>query len=702
MSDSPYHLPSPQLHWRDGQPHSERFDDVYFSRDSGAEETRHVFLEGNELPRRLRALPRSRPGVFCIGETGFGTGLNLLSAWQLWREHAPENWRLHLFSTELYPLTRAQLHQALADRPELDELAQILLRAYPPRLPGLHWRWLEPGRVSLGLWLGDARAGLEALRDSADPTLNSTMPRVDAWFLDGFAPARNPELWRAPVYELLRQWSAPGASFATFTAAGEVRRGLTAAGFAVEKFPGFGRKREMLRGRLRAQAPPAKTTVDAAPVEYWGAPGAASVGRRAVVVGAGLAGCATALALARRGWRVEVVEQAGRIAAGASGNPQAVLYTRFSARPNPVSDFALSSYSFALNHYRQLAGAGALAPAEYDFCGVLQLPTDPAQTRQQEEIATALADHPELVQLLDRDRARERAGIDLPRGGLWLPEAGWLSPAAVCRAQLDHPAITLHLDSTVITLRRGATDWRVKLAHGEALEADVVVACSGLAQDWLQPWARLPLRAVRGQISHIRTQAAPSCVLCHEGYVTAAVTGGLWIGATFDPLPDPLSDPLPALRTGHTGDDLDLEPRTTDHARNIDSLNRALPTLAVTMDDADAGRVGLRAATPDYLPLAGAVPAQPQFRRCFAALATNARQPVREPPPLVPGLFLNAGHGSRGLTSTPLCAELVAALASGDSRPLTRDLRQRLNPARFAARALIRGPSTGPRGRYTQ
>lgn len=682
MSKRCYDLPEPSLEWDSGQPVSTQFEDVYFSRESGLAEARHVFIDGNDLPARFSTLPTDRPGAFCIGETGFGTGLNLLATLHLWQQLAPSNWRLHWLSTELYPLTRTALQQAVAAWPELAAEAELLLAAYPPRLKGHHWRWLIPGRASLGLWHGDATEGLAALLDSADPSLAQAGPRIDAWLLDGFAPARNPAMWQSSLYQQLQAWSRPGTTFATFTAAGHVRRGLQAVGFHAEKRPGFGRKREMLSGIYTgARSAEVKSDSDDScsgpsavrPVDYWAMPILPPpTERTAIIVGAGLAGSATARALAQRGWQVIVLDRADEIAAEASGNAQGVLYTRFSTQPDPLSRFALHSYLHAVQHYRALAASGALQPDEYDFCGMLQRPADEAQAHRQQAVAQAFDHHPDWLQWLEREAAEQRAGLSLPGGGLWLPQSGWLAPAAVCRAQLSHPAIEVRLGMEVQTLTRGPGRWQLTLKHGETLTSDVVIACSGTGVDWLTPWFRAPTRSVRGQVTQVTTTDTPHCVLCHEGYIAPAMEGKLWIGATFD------------------AGDSDPQIRIADHYRNLASLKKAIPALEDAALVADAGRVGFRAASPDHLPLVGPVPVQPDFDHCYASLRTQARRPVPQPPPLWPGLLINLGHGARGLTSTPLCAELVAALASGEMRPVERSLMHTVTPLRFAARALIR------------
>lgn len=213
-------MPGDGIEWRGAVPVSNRFDDPYFSLAGGLAETRHVFLAGNDLPARLR------PG-FHIAETGFGTGLNLLALAQV--AQAP----VRFTSFEAFPLVAEELARAHAAFPELAALA-AQLRA------GWGATRMQVGQVTAEVILGDARE-----------TLPVWPGRADAWFLDGFSPARNPELWSDALLAEIGRHTAPGGSFATYTAAGHVRRGLEAAGFEVARSPGFAGKRHMSRGTLR-------------------------------------------------------------------------------------------------------------------------------------------------------------------------------------------------------------------------------------------------------------------------------------------------------------------------------------------------------------------------------------------------------------------------------------------------------------------
>lgn len=225
------------IEWRTSQqglpqPYSIIFDDVYYSSDNGLLETDYVFLQGNQLTQRWRTLSSN---CFTIIETGFGTGLNFLCATQLWLNHAPQNARLHFISTEKYPLTLQEISAALQAWPALDEVSQPFLARYHAlsHIP----TQLFNNRVQLTLLMGDATVSITNLETTAD-----------AWFLDGFSPAKNPEMWQPALFAQMARLSTSHTTFATFTSAGMVKRGLHAAGFRVHKQAGYGKKREMLTG----------------------------------------------------------------------------------------------------------------------------------------------------------------------------------------------------------------------------------------------------------------------------------------------------------------------------------------------------------------------------------------------------------------------------------------------------------------------
>ncbi len=235
------------IEWQQGQPISQRFDDIYFSKENGLEETRYVFLKPNQLLERFKALQPQEKLI--IGETGFGTGLNFLACCQLFKESNSQG-QLLFISTEKYPLTLQELKQALQLWPELEPWSYQLIQQYPQTALPTQYHFLLDEKIELRLMIGDASESFKGLLASDHPNYRKPQWQgVNAWFLDGFSPAKNPELWSEALFKCINQLSAQGASYSTFTAAGPVRRGLKAAGFTVNKMPGFGSKRDMIFGK---------------------------------------------------------------------------------------------------------------------------------------------------------------------------------------------------------------------------------------------------------------------------------------------------------------------------------------------------------------------------------------------------------------------------------------------------------------------
>jgi tRNA 5-methylaminomethyl-2-thiouridine biosynthesis bifunctional protein len=649
--------------WNDDIPFATKFDDVYYSREDGAGESRHVFLAGNGLPGRW---DNHRQGPFMIAETGFGTGLNFLLTWKAWRGHSGHRPRLHYLSIEKFPLTPGDLSRALARWPELGDLSEQLLAQYPGLLPGQHRLLLENGSVVLDLWWLDVNTALEDIG-------SHQYPLIDAWYLDGFAPSRNESMWNDSVLQAVGRLSRPGATFATFTAAGAVRRSLAAAGFEVEKTPGFGRKRECLRGSLCALPVP-EVAVGGS---NWDLPSEReAVPASALVIGAGLAGCSVAQSLARRGIAVTLLDQGG-LAAGASANEQGVLYTRLSRKHAPMTDFALQSFRFASNLYRQLFASGALIQGvDGRLCGCFQRSSN---SDDMAALAEPLSVVPELARVVDAAAANQLTGLQQSAGGYWLPASGWMHPPGVCRALARHDNITLLENCGPISLEAVTCGWRA-LARGRVLaEADCAIIAAGTASSSLAGLDWLPLRAIRGQTTSLpltpvtRTLRA---VFCHEGYIAPARKGHHCIGATFD-----LTEKQ-------------LEARPQDNLKNLAKLSEAVPAwadeLAAMNPDGMTARVGFRCATPDYLPLVGQLPIREAFLQDFAGLRKNARRTIACRGQYMPGLYASTGHGSRGLTSTPLAAELLASMICHEPLPLERALCRALSPARFLIRDLGR------------
>jgi tRNA 5-methylaminomethyl-2-thiouridine biosynthesis bifunctional protein len=650
-----------QIDWDEhGNPRSRAFADVYFSTESGLAETQHVFLLQNCLPERFEALPAQ--GRLVIGETGFGTGLNFLCTWQLFEERAVASAQLHFVSVEKFPLSLADLQQSLALWPQLATFAQQLLAQYVAVHQGFQRFVFDGGRVTLTLLIGDALEMLTQLDG-----------QMDAWFLDGFAPAKNPDMWTPQLFAELARLAAPDSTISTFTSTGWVRRALNAAGFKMKRVPGIGHKWEVLRGVFLGWPQEAAPPPNAKP---WFARPARHAGqRKALVIGAGLAGSATAASLAARGWQVSLLERHGEVAAEASGNPQGVLYLKLSAHGTALSQLILAGFGYTRRALERLQRG-----SDWDNCGVLQLAFDDKEAQRQAQLAQAF--DAGLMQLLDRPEAEQRAGIVLQEGGLFFAQGGWVHPPALCREQASRPGITLRAHHDVVQLRRAGNAWQAW--DGDTLldTAPIVVLAGAAEVKRFAASAELPLKRIRGQITCLpETQASQALrtVVCAEGYIAPPHRGQHTLGASFDFSNEDLGTTV----ADHVGNLQLLEDISPDLAERLGARN--LPAQALQ------GRAAFRCTSPDYLPMVGPLADKAAFNQSYAALARDARQVPQASCPWLEGLYVNSGHGSRGLITAPLSAELIAAWLCDEPLPLPRSVAEACHPNRFMLRELIRG-----------
>jgi len=646
------------LNWdAQGQPLCARFNDLYFSNEDGLAETRYVFLANNQLPGRFAALAAGEQLV--IGETGFGTGLNFLCAWQLFEQQAAPGARLHFVSVEKYPLSKADLQRALALWPELAPYAEPLLAQYVALHPGFQRLVFAGGRIVLTLLIGDA---LELF--------GQLDAQVDAWFLDGFAPAKNPDMWTPELFAELARLSHASTTLGTFTSTGYVRRRLNDAGFKMKRVPGLGKKWEVLKGGFIG-------TAEASEKPWFSRPPQPVGPRSAIVIGAGLAGCATAASLAQRGWQVCLLERHAAIAQEASGNPQGVLYLKLSAHHTTLSRLIVSGFGHSRRLLERLHKG-----QDWDNCGVLQLAFDAKEAQRQTQLAAAFP--ADLLTNLDRSAAEARAGISLPAGGLFYPDAGWVHPPALCALLSKHPNIQLQLHQEALELRRNGDSWQAWNGEQLLASAGVVVLASAAEIKSFSQSADLPLKRIRGQISRLpATEAsrALSTVVCAEGYVAPVRQDEHTLGASFD----------------FNSNDLTLN--SADHASNLQLLEEISPELSDALNapaldpEQLQGRAAFRCTSPDYLPIVGPLADSAAFAEAYAVLGKDARQVPATPCPWLDGLYINSGHGSRGLITAPLSGELIAAWLNNEPLPVPADVAQACHPNRFALRALIRNKS---------
>ncbi|MDX7852052.1 bifunctional tRNA (5-methylaminomethyl-2-thiouridine)(34)-methyltransferase MnmD/FAD-dependent 5-carboxymethylaminomethyl-2-thiouridine(34) oxidoreductase MnmC [Aeromonas caviae] len=650
-----------RLDWNEaGTPVSSEFGDVYFSNDNGLSETRYVFLQQNRLPERFS---HHDSDSFVIGETGFGTGLNFLATMAAFLEQAPlsgNGSRLHFISVEKYPLTQADLRKALAAWPELAPLSQPLIDQWPLPVSGCHRLLFADGRIRLDLWFGDIK---EMLPQVPHPATGL----VDAWYLDGFSPAKNPEMWTQDLFDDLARLARPDATLSTFTCAGFVRRGLIAAGFAMKKVKGHGSKREMLAGVREGKVPQQS-------IAPWYARPAGREGE-VLIIGGGIASAMTALSLVERGRHVTLLCEDGEPASGASGNRQGALYPLLNGEHDALSRFYSLAFGFARNRLLPLAKHHTVA---FSLCGVTQLGYDDKSAAKLAKMSQGPFP-PELMYPLSAVEVEQVVGLPCDADGVSYPLGGWLCPADLTRAAIREAQASGRLEvvfnAAVTRIAEEDDGWRVESQDGRAWQAPNLVVAAGHKLPALLPFAELPLYPVRGQVSHVPTTAGLSqlkTVLCYDGYLTPAHNGAHCIGASYG------------------RNQTDLAYRADEQEQNRARLQACVPQqrwpAEVDVSGAQA-RIGVRCASRDHLPVAGPVAR-------LAALAdhdVNAPADQQSALPLHAGLYVLGALGSRGLCSAPLCGELVASEICGDPLPLAADLLEALHPARYWVRRLRRG-----------
>ncbi|MGU3312848.1 FAD-dependent 5-carboxymethylaminomethyl-2-thiouridine(34) oxidoreductase MnmC [Acinetobacter sp. M5A5_2a] len=552
-------------------PISKQFGDVYFSKDNGLLETRHVFLNGNDLSERLANLKDFE--YFSVGETGFGTGLNILALWQLWQQVRPDNQsHLHAISVEKFPLIKADLIRALNVWDELKPLADQLIEQYPLPIAGCHRLSFPEERFSIDLWLGDAQ--------DIFPSMAKTKA-VNAWFLDGFAPSCNPDMWEQNVLNHIVRLSDYGSTFSSFSVAGVLKRGLKAHGINISRPRGFRHKREMLKAIWN----PPQSDDESSPSDPVHSLGKGQ--QHIAIIGAGIAGLTTAWAFAARRHQVTLYERTEALS-GASGNPLALLNPKLCPIEQSHEHLMTLSWQHALNFYKNFQAFRPL---------------------QIQQIALKNAD--ELLDLVNQYPAQVVThsinSLETAYSSVLLTEAGSVSPHQLRDEILQHPLIDLKI-LNITELVSCENKVQIISENKTIDESDhVIVCCARQSATFFESYPQL--KPIRGQVSWVDNTFAPLPIqkaYSYGGYCMQLNASQMILGASFYP----------------NREDQEVVPE--DHVHNFELIHSVFPEYAQQLPSTTTwqGRASIRAQSLDYFPLVGKMQENSQIAT-FAGLGSK-------------------------------------------------------------------------------
>ncbi len=621
------------------QPHSRQFDDVFFNDEGGLAESNHVFIEQNNLKHRWRqAADKSQ---FCIAETGFGTGLNFMAVLQAWQQNQQRPKRLHYISIEKYPLDLNSMQQAHRCFPELQPFSEQLLSSWGNYRTGIQCMNFDQG-VTLMLILGDATDCLGQLH-----------AQVDAWFLDGFAPSKNPEMWQTELFAEINRLSKSGTTLATFTAASAVRKKLTKQGFKVNKKTGFGKKREMITAHHEQAIHNNESVHDWSPL-----PAAKITQPKVSILGAGIAGMCLAAQFKQAGFATTIIDQHPDPMQVTSGNALAMMMPLLTAQDSPESLFYVRAFDAAKRFYQS---------GEFHAIGVQQHLSADKQHKWHQNLAKA--GYPDSL-------------LSVQSGHVTYPSAGYIDTKQVAqrlKGNVDH-----WLKTQVTGIKpTAAGGWQLCDTTDNVIhQCELLVVANGMGAKGLLKSADLSLVGKHGQTSSVipPDDAELSQVLLQSGYVIPHHSKKLWLcGATFDHVTEQaLKQPA------------ELHPDHWDRNRKMwqnHPISQSLIRAKVLH-----GHAGIRATTPDHLPICGPLIDQRQFQDDHKDLHHGRHWQTYPPAKPLNNLYVLNGLGSRGFTSAPLLAQYLTAMILAEPLPLEADLCKIIHPNRFLYRKLKKPP----------
>jgi len=673
-------MTKPKLTYKnDGTPYSEQFNDIYFDSESGYQQSEQIFIQGNNIKERIK----QKNNHFVIAETGFGAGLNFLLTLQAYQKLQQESIhnncaKLSFISVEKYPLSKTQLTKSLQALPQLRYFSDLLLAQYPEfesedeHLKEFSLQFFD-NQVTLNVIIDDAATALTTVQASKGGL-------VDAWYLDGFSPAKNPEMWTEQLFVQIGRLSKQQASISTFTVAGFVKRHLQNIGFRTQKKSYIGNKHEMLTG-VYQQSPTSN--------KGYQQRSTITKPQHVSIIGGGIASACAALALTKQGIKVTIYCKDNSLAQGASSNAIGALYPLLHQQADDISLFYQQAFWRAKSVYNEVINQGFTFP--HAWCGLLEVSYKEALIKRQLKFSETAPWPKELIHSIDAKQASKVAGISLPYGGLFMPSAGWLSPQDAVKQMVNAAKETGRLrienntlvnkikkNSLEVSNNSHKKNWLLSTNKGE-FNASVVVFCGGaeiIDFEWVK---QLPFTSVQGQVTSMKTNdkvSTLSTVICHKGYLTPSHKQAHCIGATFNK--------NSTCVTAKAEEDL----------FNLNMLSSCLPELAAdinwTIQDIAHSKSRLRCMTPDHMPIVGAMPDIQKHIETYPHLAKDKNWKYNQVAPVIDNLYVMMGFGARGLCTAPLAADILAADLCGTPYPVDNNMLFNLSPNRFVIRDIVR------------
>ena len=642
---------------QEGIPFSLDYQDTYYSLSGPVEESHYVFIQANELEQRWQGKD------FTIAEIGFGFGLNFLTSCQMWLASNNNQHQLHYISFEKHPVKKVDMLQCHKNLGIESDLSSILYVQYPLPVSGFHRIHFNKHNIYLTLIYGDA-----------SEYLSQASFEADCWYLDGFSPSKNQDLWSRKIADEIYRLSKHGGTFSTYSAASQVNNNFRDAGFSIKKYAGFHNKREMLRGRCEKRLK--ESNFHYRQKSWFNLPSVSAIDKHITVIGAGLAGICIAAAMAKRNWHITVVDKHPHPAMESSGNKNAILMPRLSADHDAQSQITLSGYLYSIRYLNTIKQR--MPDIHWEQCGAIQLPRDQKQQQRMKQLIDQERIPDDLLYAVDKNRIQTLCGCFCANDGWYIPLAGWATPEEICCTLLEIYKDNINFigDSEVSAINDDSNTWSLidnqqhKISNSPYLViANANNACQFRQTQWCRTYPK------RGQITYLKKSSSnihPSKIICSDAYITPKIEDQYVLGASFI--------------TADTSEEL----RTSEHLDNIARVKKMIPSFEPDTSETVDGRAAIRAVSQDRLPIVGPVAKADKFYEMYAQAALGATNICYGHPVYHRGLYIATAFGSRGLAWIPLCAEIIACMINNEPLPVGKSLINSMHPSRYLMKNLIK------------